>query len=176
MFKTGSELEEIGWYCFWNSGLEEIALPVTLKKIGYSVFCSCDNLRSVHLDDECEVSLYGAEIPDSTIIDLHRETTAINAKLLDLRNCKHVAIPDGVERIGKRWFWRSEIESVEIPASVKEIGVDAFFRCKSLKSVVFASKSKLEKIGVGSFYGSGIEKITIPKGVTEIEEGVFYRC
>ena len=71
---------------------------------------------------------------------------ALDTKILDLRNCKHMVIPDGVEKIGNHWFCGSEIESVEIPASVKEIGVDAFFRCKNLKSVVFAENGKLEKI------------------------------
>lgn len=80
----------------------------------------------------------------------------VDTKFLDLKNCKHVAIPEGVEKIGNRWFWRSEIESVEIPTSVKEIGVDAFFECKNLMSVVFAPDSKLEKIGAGSFSNTEI--------------------
>ena len=100
----------------------------------------------------------------------------MDAKLLDLRGCRHVVIPGGIEKVGKRWFWRSEIESVEIPTSAREIGADAFFKCKCLKSVVFAEDSKLEKIGAGCFSKTGIEKITVPKNVTEIKEGAFYQC
>ena len=65
---------------------------------------------------------------------------------------------------------------MEIPASVKEIGVDTFYGCSSLKSVVFAEDSKLEKIGEGSFYQSGIEKIAIPRGVEEIPRSAFEEC
>ena len=86
---------------------------------------------------------------------------------------KNVIIPEGTEKIGNHWFWGSDIESVEIPASVREIGVDAFFKCKCLKSVVFAEGGRLEKIGPRSFYGTGIEKITVPKDVIEIERGAF---
>ena len=176
VFAEGSKLQEVGWCCFDESGLEEITLPRALKKIGYEAFDECDRLKIIHLDAECEASLYEAEIPDSTIIDLLRDTAAFDIKLLDLKNCKHVVVPDGVEKIGNRWFFNSEVESVEIPVSVKEIGADAFFRCKSLKSVVFAEGSKLEKIGPGSFCGTGIEKMTVPKNVTELKEGTFYHC
>ena len=40
----------------------------------------------------------------------------------DLRNCKEAVIPEGAERIGNHWFWGSEVKSVVIPASVREIG------------------------------------------------------
>ena len=65
---------------------------------------------------------------------------------------------------------------MEIPASVKEIGFDAFFKCTRLKNVVFTPESRLETIGLGSFSSTGIQKIVIPKSVTEIKEGAFYQC
>ena len=51
----------------------------------------------------------------------------------DLRKMKDVAIPEGTKRIGNYWFWDSWMESITVPASVKEIGVEAFYRCKNLK-------------------------------------------
>ena len=107
-------------------------------------------------------------MPCTAIICPLPETMAGTVKVWDLRNCKHVTIPEGIERIGNYWFCGSAIESVEIPASVKEICVDAFCECKSLKSVVFAPGSRLEKIGRGGFCDSGIERIEIPKGVVII--------
>ena len=46
---------------------------------------------------------------------------------------KNVVIPEGTERIGNCWFWGSEIKSVVVPVSVREIGADAFYGCKNLK-------------------------------------------
>ena len=46
---------------------------------------------------------------------------------------KEIISPEGTEKIGNHWFWGSGIESVTVPASVKEIGADAFYKCKSLK-------------------------------------------
>ena len=62
-------------------------------------------------------------------------------RIWDLRDCKNIVIPEGVKRIGNHWFWGSEVESVEIPASAKEIGADAFCNCKNLKSVTLAEDS-----------------------------------
>ena len=74
-----------------------------------------------------------------------------NIRVWDLRSCKQVIIPDGIERIGNQWFWRADVENVTIPASVWEIGADAFYKCKELKKVIFTGDSRLEKIGSGCF-------------------------
>ena len=38
-----------------------------------------------------------------------------------------------------------------IPASVREIGTEAFYGCKELEEVLFSEDSQLEIIGVRSF-------------------------
>ena len=38
VFEERSKLEEIGDYCFKNSGLEEITLPKMLKEVGDDAF------------------------------------------------------------------------------------------------------------------------------------------
>lgn len=86
---------------------------------------------------------------------------------------KNVAIPEGTEEIGNRWFYDSEIESVIVPASVAEIGAYAFCECGHLRRVTFVPGSKLKKIGIGSFCESGVERIAIPKEVEEIESSAF---
>ena len=82
-----------------------------------------------------------AEVPDSTQVGPLPETIVDGMRVWDLRKCKHVVIPEGTEKIGNYWFCDSEVESVEIPASVREIGAYAFYKCKSLKRVVFAEGS-----------------------------------
>ena len=89
---------------------------------------------------------------------------------------KSVVIPEGIEKIENHWFCCSKVEQIEIPASVREIGADVFYGCKSLKNVTFAEDSKLEKIGSGCFCKSGIERITIPKGFEEIQNDAFRDC
>ena len=140
-------------------------LPRTLKKIGHGVFSGCEGIKEICAEEGCEASLSLAGMPDSVGVHLPLETMVGGAKLRDLRSCKQVVIPEGVERIWNQWFWGSDIESVEVPASVKEIGADAFYDCRKLKSVTFAPKGGLERIVAGCFHRAGIETIAIPKGV-----------
>lgn len=63
-----------------------------------------------------------------------------------------------------------------IPASVKEIEVEAFYECTSLKEVAFAEEGQLKMIGKHSFYGSGLEEFIAPPGLKEIERGAFMNC
>lgn len=51
----------------------------------------------------------------------------------NLRKQKSVAIPDGVQTFGEQWFKNSEVESVAVSASVKEIGSDTFYNCRNLR-------------------------------------------
>lgn len=84
----------------------------------------------ITVEDSCEASLCAAMASDSTKVGPPLGTMIGNVCVWDLRKLKDVVVPDGVERIGNRWFWGAAIESAEIPASVQEIGVDAFCICK----------------------------------------------
>ena len=65
-------------------------------------------------------------------------------------------IPEGVERIGRRWFWGCTIESVAIPASVGVIEEEAFWECGRLREVVFQEGIRLVKIPYGCFAKTGV--------------------
>ena len=96
-----------------------------------------------------------------------------------------VSIPDGVKSIGEFAFsgWYSggvpatQIEKIEIPASVTDIGRQAFGNCEKLKTISFEADSKLVKIGYAAFSNcSKLSEVTIPAGVTNIEAYAFYLC
>ncbi|WP_373888030.1 leucine-rich repeat domain-containing protein, partial [Metamycoplasma hominis] len=69
-------------------------------------------------------------------------------------------------------FPNTNIESITIPSSVKEIGWYAFYGCKNLKEVIL--NEGLERIGYDAFWNTHIESITIPSSVKEIEECAFH--
>ena len=85
---------------------------------------------------------------------------------------------DKVVAIGKCAFDGCELlESINIPASVKQIGEYAFRLCIQLKEVVFADNSMLTSIDPGAFTScEELTSITIPKGVTTISRDVFINC
>ena len=60
---------------------------------------------------------------------LWRHTMVGGTYLKKLRRLRDVTIQDGVQKIGEQWFMNSAVESVTVPASVREIGKEAFCRC-----------------------------------------------
>lgn len=80
--------------------IEELTLPRALKKIHRDAFEKCEHLSAIYVEEGCKVSLCGVEIPNSAKAGPLPETTVGGARVWDLRNCKHVVIPEGTEKIG----------------------------------------------------------------------------
>ena len=67
--------------------------------------------------------------------------------------------------------------SVQIPASVTEIGKGAFYDCFELKTVVFEEGSQLKALGDSVFVDCGnLETVELPSGITKIGVGAFANC
>ncbi|WP_416371694.1 leucine-rich repeat domain-containing protein [Metamycoplasma hominis] len=67
------------------------------------------------------------------------------------KNLKEVILNEGLEKIWAEAFRYTNIESITIPSSRKEIGEDAFYNCTHLKEVIYkgdASKINWENIGI----------------------------
>lgn len=112
-------------------------------------------------------------VKDSVIV-LPADITVGCSSPRDVRKWKHVVIPEGIERIGQKWFMDSGVESVVIPASVREISANAFRCCKRLREVVFEEESALTRIGGNAFDGcSSLTKIDLPEGLARIGDRCF---
>ena len=90
----------------------------------------------------------------------------------------------------------TQLEAVNIPASVKTIGWNAFDKCKKITSIslpdgITAIRSQafsetgikqiqwpaaVTAIEAGMFFKSALESIVIPEGVTVIYAGAFREC
>jgi len=86
-----------------------------------------------------------------------------------------VVIPDGTETIPARAFRAcGALKKVNIPASVKNIGSQAFFEAGNLKRVFFQNRSRLENIGNYAFGGtSSLKVITFPANLKVIDSYAF---
>ena len=88
----------------------------------------------------------------------------------------HVIIPPHVKEIGDDAFARCKIlKSIEIPTGVTSIGEAAFLRCENLTNIVIPEG--VRSIGQGAFVEcTSLTSIDIPDSVTSIEKYAFYAC
>ena len=96
-------MERIGDNCFSDSGLEEIALPKTLKKMSYIALSGCGDLKKIYVEDGCKIKILN--VPDSTAVGSLLGTVAENTRACGLREQSNVVIPEGANRIWSYWFW-----------------------------------------------------------------------
>ena len=71
----------------------------------------------------------------------------------------------------------TNLQIINISASLKRIEDRAFYGCENLREVIFASGSQLESIGKEAFRSCiALEKITIPASIKIIDEFTFVSC
>ena len=95
------------------------------------MFNSCQSLRVVWVEDyhvDSARKIIGDHVVMSRLqMEQVLQTTIGKVRLQDQWSLRSVVIPEGLEKVGSYWFIFSDIESVEIPGSVTEIGAGAFY-------------------------------------------------
>lgn len=123
---------EIGRFAFSRSSLRTVTIPEGVTTIDYAAFYHCDNLDNVILPDT--VNTVGAKAFTHTgWMDDFEENSMddflISGDILVAYkgNLPEVVIPDGVRVIAEEAFQNhTELKKVHLPASVTDIGNDAF--------------------------------------------------
>lgn len=90
---------------------------------------------------------------------------------------KQSVLPEGIVSVQKYAFFGSDIEEIRIPASVEQIGIQAFGGCKNLRRVTFGKDAAITALESNTFSGcAALESIAIPARVTEIRSHAFRDC
>lgn len=120
--------------------LTEINLPDTVMSISAeTAFSGCSNLTAVNVyavDGNRSVRYTSR---DGVLFD-NGDTANPHAPqpvFMPAAKTGEYRIPDGVEIIPRSAFANSKLSKIVIPASVKEIGAEAFANCAELTSIVF---------------------------------------
>lgn len=123
---------EIGRFAFSRSSLRTVTIPEGVTTIDYAAFYHCDDLDNVVLPDT--VTTVGAKAFTHTGWLNHFEENSMDDFLISgdiliayKGNLPEVVIPDGVRVIAEEAFRNhTELKKVHLPASVTDIGNDAF--------------------------------------------------
>ena len=130
-----------------------------LKTIGANAFDGCTALKSVTIPAGVTAVADNAFAPNTAIVNKTKilfkayvnsngKSGVFNTPKLNLASIdggKYVTIADNA------FANLTKIEDVIIPGRIKEIGVNAFSGCTSLKTVVFACRGGGVRIGKGAF-------------------------
>lgn len=180
--------------------LEELEIPETVTKIHWNgrgrsklskfvvhpdnpVFQSIDGVlytRKGHdrdgkrKKDWMELIAYPSNKSDNYVI--HQDTTKIGNQAFKYTNIEKVNIPDRLVEIGESAFYGcSKLSHVSLPESITHIGGNAFCKCAKLEHIELPSS--LSTIEQGTFSEcTSLQKVYLPNNVTSIGTGAFFLC
>lgn len=88
-----------------------------------------------------------------------------------------INLPSTTIYIGDRSFYNTNIQKINLPDSVREIGTESFAICYSMKQFNINSTSRLEKIGPQGFMQcTALTEFNLSDSVREIGNKSFYGC
>ena len=172
-------LRYIGERAFYNSGLTHVEIPSSVWSIGSSAF-SYTKLKNISITNpNCGIDDYAfAYTPmENAIIASAGKYMFLGVSDIETKT-KNLTITllDGMTWIPDYAFTQTDIENINIPASVVSLGQGAFWYCKDLKTITFEGSNISE---IPDMFLSGcesLEDIIIPKGISNIGEYVFREC
>ncbi len=142
-FGSESKIQSIGIGAFAGSPIKNLYLNDALQEVGVGAFSDCHLLADVYYSAKDSTVTFGSALTSagpSQGFKLHVEddVKTIPANAFANANVYEVIL-NNVETIGSEAFRGTPIESLEIPASVKEIGELAFAYNESLTRITFLS-------------------------------------
>ncbi len=181
-FDFTGDVESIGIYGFYDTGLKEVVIPSTVKRVGEYAFAGMDALESV-------------TVPGSVGAGLGNAVFYGNRNLKVLRFEEGVTvIPDAAcypyssyDRITGNTTYSSSLEELYLPSTLEKIGDRAFAYAGTVTSgpdsvrftdlkFVMAPGNALTEIGKYAFYLSAIQEINLPASLRTLGEFCFANC
>ncbi len=211
-FNLPDKITEIGSGAFQETGITEFVAPAGLTSLNNSLLNSCEELTNVEL--HANVAELGAAVfynckklrkvvinATSLIVtssdagafgDCYELKTAgplgsgcniefnfitkIPDSLFMQSELESVQLPEGITEIGNQVFGSAEqLLTINLPISLTTIGARAFSRCCKLNNVTLPEN--LTVIGQEAFFqNESLTKISIPLSVGDIGFGAFSNC
>lgn len=190
---------EISNLAFSESGIKEIILPMSIKKLGINCFLGCplENIfipeTDIFFDDYCfaDTKLKSINLPNtlkelnygifykSLLVNItipNSVETIKNYVFLDCQFLESVFIPESVTAIGEKAFSGcTTLKSIDLPAGLTAISSELFSRCTSLEKIDIPANVK--EIQKNAFTNcTSLKEVNLPTGLTKIGDSAFVGC
>ncbi len=146
---------DINWKETINPVTHAAEIPAGVTTIDDSAFSGCTDLQRVIIPDSVTAIWTNAfyECTGLTDVTLGRHLTKImHGAFKSCKLLKSIVIPDSIRQIGEGAFAYSGLESVVIPAGIRDMGWYIFSGC------------------------AGLTAVTLERGLTKLAESMFYDC
>lgn len=181
-FAINGAVESIGIYGYYNTGLKEVVIPSTVKKVGEYAFANMYELESVTVPGSVGAGLGTAVFYNNRNLKIVRFEEGVTV------------IPDAAcfpyssyDRTTGNTTYSSAIEELYLPSTLEKIGNQAFAYAGTITSgadstrflelkFVMAKGNALTEIGDSAFYMSAIKEMNLPASLRTIGEFCFASC
>lgn len=175
--------------------LNRIVLPASMKKVDTKKYAAFGKAK-IHLDElEIKTQQLDSEsvfaltqgfsnLKEEYIYDQLTSVSVQDGMYINANdscmirykgNASEVMVPQGIQKIGHRAFYKGNITKVRLPDTVTTINPGVFEECTKLSEVVLSPNIK--KISDSAFCGcKRLKEIKIPAGVTSIGKYAFFYC
>ena len=143
-------------HAFSSSGLQSVAVPNSVYKLGMSVFWGCNALKQITLGE--------------SVVEIG------NYAFSRCSSLESVVVPNSVQLLGDEAFWGcTGLKSAVIGNGVTRLGNYTFSRCENLASVTLSEN--LAVMGDEVFWScSSLPSITLPATLQEMGNWCFENC
>ncbi len=176
----------LGAYAFsYCTSLTQMELPDTITELGRNAFSNCSSLTSVVFSDNLQEAsrdvFTGCSSMEYAVYDTAKYLGSTENPYMILVAATSTSItsctihPDTKIILANAFYNCKSLKSVTMPDGVTSIGYAAFYGCKALKSLKLPNS--VIEIGDLAFYSCrGFTTFVIPDSVESIGDSAFYDC
>ncbi len=181
-FSLSGNITSIGIYGFYETGLTEVVIPSTVKKVGAYAYASMDKLETVTVPGSVGDGLGDGVFYSNRSLKVIRFEEGVTA--IPFAACYPYSYYD---RTTGYTVCNSSLEEIYLPSTLKTVGDRAFayagtvfyaydnMRFTDLKFVMTPGEGLVE-LGDRAFYMSSIKSIALPASLEKVGSFCFSYC